>query len=310
MKPHTISKNHRYLIVLFYILIIIFIINYIRKIDFSIVINTDLNWKIIFCSFIVRMTGLIISPLSWEILLKAYHGKALDKKKIYPIYAESWMGRYIPGKIAWVGGKILFATQEGVKLDTAIITSFLDSILQVFSSMLVATIMFLFSWQIIDLNQQYIHMLYLCTAIMIFCLFPSIFNKIICVVYKIIKHKTYLPKYWMDGKTIILSTLLIAVAKFFSSAAVAILSMSVFNSVSIYNLLYVMSVNLVATAIGMVALFAPAGLGIKESIQIVLLSNIFSKEAALIIVTLASIQSIAGDLLFFILTRPLKRNEI
>lgn len=57
----------------------------------------------------------------------------------------------------------------------------------------------------------------------------------------------------------------------------------------------------------MVALFAPAGLGIKESLQIVMLSAVLNKEMAVVIVTMASIQSIIGDLVFFIGTRFLKK---
>lgn len=288
---------------------LIFIVKYLWGIDFKLITNTKVIWSLLGTSFIIRMLGLLILPFSWEILLKRYHGRQLPKSKLFAVYAELWMGRYIPGKVAWIGGKILFASNEGVATDTAVITSFLDSILQVFSSMLVAVIFFLFAKDISAINNQIKVFMYLGTVLVIICLSPPVFNRLMGICYYILKKKKYNAQYWMDTKTIVKSTAIVSVAKLFSSTSVAILAISVISKLSIYNFIYIIATNLIASAIGMAALFAPAGLGIKESIQIVMLSTVISKEMAVVVVTLTSIQSIIGDIVFFLGTRFLKINK-
>lgn len=307
MEKEKKNKLKKFLTILFYILMIVFIIKYLWGIDFSLIMGVKITWWVIFISFIIRMIGLLISPSSWEALLKRYHGKQLPKAKLYAIYAESWMGRYIPGKIGWIGGKILFATNEGVATDTAVITSFLDSILQVFSSMLVAVIFFLFSGGLLQINNQIVILMYVATCLVIICLLPPVFNRLVAFCYRILKNKKYTSDYWMNGRTLLKSTLIVSIAKLFSGTAVSVIAVSVMGPLSLNNFVYIIAVNLVSTAIGMVALFAPAGLGIKESLQIVMLSAVLNKEMAVVIVTMASIQSIIGDLVFFIGTRFLKK---
>ena len=303
------KKLRKCLTILFYVLMVIFIVLYLKGIDFKIIAQAKIVWPIVILSFTVRMCGLLISPFSWDRLLKAYHSNALDIKKVYRVYAESWMGRYIPGKVAWVGGKILFATQEGVKTDVAVITSFLDSILQIFSSMLVAAIFFLFSNNVILIDNSIIFMIYIATAAMLICLIPMIFNRIVSLTYRFIKKQSFPKGYAIHGKSLMLSTGIVCVAKCFSSCAVAILACAVLGGIEAGVFFYVMAVNLVSTAIGMAAFFAPAGLGVKESMQIILLSNLLGKEATVIIVTLASLQSIVGDITMFLATRLLKKGN-
>ena len=298
------------LTIVFYILIVVFLVYYFRNIDFEIIKNANYNIFFMLLSFTIRMTGLLIMPYSWEVLIKSYHGKMLDKKKIYKIYAESWLGRYIPGKVGWIGGKILFATREGVSTEIAVVTSFLDSILQVFSSMLLAVFIIIPIHKSLQIDNQIIILVYIITAVMLVCLIPPIFNRFVGICYKIIKKKEYLPEYHIKSKTMLTSIGIVVISKVFSSLAVAVMAYAVVgNSFKATDYIYVMAVNLIATAIGMAALFAPAGLGVKESIQIFLLGSILGKENALIIVTMASLQSIVGDIVFFIATRFIKNKE-
>ena len=141
------------------------------------------------------------------------------------------------------------------------------------------------------------------TAALLLCLVPRVFNFIVNLVHKALKRTAIDEKYRMTGGPIWASTAVVVGAKILSGMAVAIIALSVFGKVSLADFLYVVAANCAATAIGMAALFAPAGLGVKESLQVVLLGAVFPREVVLVVVTLASLQSILGDLVFYAVAR-------
>ena len=302
MKAKTKQICKKVFVWAFYLLVLVFIVLYFRDIDWSAIRNVEIAWGFMALSFAVRMAGLLLQPLAWNMQLKPY-GNALPGKKLYSIYAQSWIGRYIPGKVAWVGGKIYFATQEVVDKTVAVITSFLDSMLQVIGSLLVAAVFFLVVQRAPGVDDSLIYLTYALTAALLLCLVPRVFNFIVNLVHKALKRTAIDEKYRMTGGPIWASTAVVVGAKILSGMAVAIIALSVFGKVSLADFLYVVAANCAATAIGMAALFAPAGLGVKESLQVVLLGAVFPREVVLVVVTLASLQSILGDLVFYAVAR-------
>ena len=298
MKAKTKQICKKAFVWAFYLLVLVFIVLYFRDIDWGAIKNVEIAWGFMAVSFAVRMAGLLLQPLAWNLQLKPY-GNALPAKKLYSIYAQSWIGRYIPGKVAWVGGKIYFAAQEGVDK----ITSFLDSMLQVIGSLLVAAVFFLVIQRAPGVDDSLIYLTYALTAALLLCLVPRVFNFLVNLVHKVLRRTAIDEKYRMAGGPIWLSTAVVVGAKILSGMAVAIIALSVFGKVSFADFLYVVAANCAATAIGMAALFAPAGLGVKESLQVVLLGAVFPREVVLVVVTLASLQSILGDLVFYAAAR-------
>lgn len=302
MKAKTKQICKKAFVWAFYLLVLVFIVLYFRDIDWGAIKNVEIAWGFMAVSFAVRMAGLLLQPLAWNLQLKPY-GNALPAKKLYSIYAQSWIGRYIPGKVAWVGGKIYFAAQEGVDKNVAVITSFLDSMLQVIGSLLVAAVFFLVIQRAPGVDDSLIYLTYALTAALLLCLVPRVFNFLVNLVHKVLRRTAIDEKYRMAGGPIWLSTAVVVGAKILSGMAVAIIALSVFGKVSFADFLYVVAANCAATAIGMAALFAPAGLGVKESLQVVLLGAVFPREVVLVVVTLASLQSILGDLVFYAAAR-------
>ena len=186
MKAKTKQICKKAFVWAFYLLVLVFIVLYFRDIDWGAIKNVEIAWGFMAVSFAVRMAGLLLQPLAWNLQLKPY-GNALPAKKLYSIYAQSWIGRYIPGKVAWVGGKIYFAAQEGVDKNVAVITSFLDSMLQVIGSLLVAAVFFLVIQRAPGVDDSLIYLTYALTAALLLCLVPRVFNFLVNLVHKVLR---------------------------------------------------------------------------------------------------------------------------
>lgn len=290
--------------IMFYILIVIFIVRYFMGLDLSQIKNVKINYIFLVFGTAVRVISLLLLPLSWRTLLNHFSGKKISLEKIYTIYSKSWLGRYIPGKIAWVGGKIYFAIQEEIDANVAVVTSFLDAVLQVFSCMIVGVVFLLFN-DVSAINQRTIYVMYGMTAFMLICFIPPVFNRVIRLLYKVLKHQDIGNSYAMTGKTFAGSVGIVVVSKLISGIGTAFVTIAVYSDLSLRSFVFCIGIFSVSTAIGMAALFAPAGLGVKESMQLLLLSLIVPREIGAIVVILASVQAIVIDLLFYVISKAI-----
>lgn len=293
---------------LFYLAIIVFIVKYFLSLDISSILQIKVNWVLVIVATLIRVCSLLILPLSWKCLLNHFMNDKLSIDKLYMIYAKSWLGRYIPGKVAWIGGKIYFAAKEKIDTNVAVITSFLDSVLQVFSCMIVGIIFLVFT-DTTQINQNTVYMLYMMTIVMLIALIPPIFNRVVSVGYKLMKHKPLGKEYWMNGQTLFKSTSLVVVSKLVSGIGTSCIIWALYPQLTFAEFVFSIGVFSVSTAIGMAALFAPAGLGVKESMQLLLLAIIVPKEIGAITVTLVSVQSVFIDIAFYLIAKALLKFE-
>ena len=301
-KKKRIAVLKKALTFCFYVLVVVFVFLYFKDIEWDVLLKVEFNWGMQLGSFLLRMAGLVILPPAWGVLLKSF-GDRLSSKKLYSIYAQSWIGRYIPGKVAWLGGKIYFAVEEGVDKGTAIISSFLDSMLQVIASLLVAAIFFIIVGPLPNMDGNHVLLTYGITVALLICLIPAVFNRVVGLVHRVLKKKSIPTKYHMGGKDIVKSTAIVTVGKVLSGVAVSLLAVAVYPQLTFSEFIFVIAVNSSATAIGMVALFAPAGLGVKEGLQMVMLSAVLPREMVLVVITMASLQSIVVDVVFYLAAR-------
>ena len=304
------KKNWKQILIYaFYAAVVIFIVKYISKLDFGALKSVEANGWLLLLSTCIRTCSLLLLPLSWKALLDNFTGKKLEADKLYKIYAKSWLGRYIPGKVAWVGGKIYLAAQEGIDTSVAVITSFLDSVLQIFSCMLVGTVFFLFT-DTAKVSDRTVYALYGLTAVMIFCLIPPVFNRLVGLAYRILKRKKMDSEYFMSGKPLACSIGIVTVSKLISGIGTSCIVYALFPELTFGGFVFSIGVFSVSTAIGMAALFAPAGIGVKESIQLLLLGLVAPKEICVLTVAIISIQSVVIDLAFYFLSKLIFRFEL
>jgi Uncharacterised protein family (UPF0104). len=302
------KKIEKGLTIVFYILIAAFIVYNIMNLDFATIKDVNVNWFLLIASTLVRTGSLLLLPLSWKILLGKYVKKSINMGKLYEIYAKSWLGRYIPGKVAWVGGKIYFAVQEKIDSNVAIITSFLDSVIQIFSCMLIGVAFFAFT-DTAQINQNTVILIYVLTVVMVICLIPRIFNWLTSIIYRILKRTKLEEKYYMNGKTLISGISVVVISKIISGIGTSFIILAVYPNLTFQEFIFSLGVFSVSTAIGMAALFAPAGIGVKEGMQLVLLVLIIPREFGVITVALVSVQSIIIDLMFYAISKGIFKFE-
>ena len=69
------------------------------------------------------------------------------------------------------------------------------------------------------------------------------------------------------------------------------------------NFFYLTGATNLAGSLGILAVFAPSGLGVREGILTVFLSQLFTKEIVLVCVVLMRLTATITDILFFIVSK-------
>lgn len=292
----------------FYALLIIFLALYLRNIDTDLLRQIEPSWTYLLLATIFALAARFWGIYTWIILLKGLGARDLSKKaELIYIYAKAWLARYIPGKIAWILSKIHFASQHGISKNKLAVSTMLEAVLQITTILALSFALLMFDARLdvvrIELKIALVTLLLMCLVAML----PPVFNKLIRVVYKIIRKKDLAPEHLINRKIVATGATLFTVGALISGFSLFLIAKAVYPQLGYDTILFVMGVSNLAGALGMLAVFAPSGLGVREGVQLVLLSIIMPVEFALAITVVTRLWSIIVDFLFFGLGYSIQR---
>lgn len=306
MKNHPIVKAAvKAIPYVFYTLLIVFLILYIKHIDFSKFNSVHIDWR-----FVVIASAFGLGMRFWQIfiwftLLRNLGAKDLKKstRQLAYVYAKSWLGRYIPGTAPWILGKIYFASKHGISKSKLAVSSLLEGALQVSVVMAVAFAVLLFDSRLNIVSGTLKLLMVGVLAACVVAIFPPVFNRLISIAYKLLRKKKIDAEDLASNKTIVQGASLYIIGALLSGTALFFIAKAVYPPLGYDNLLYVLGVSNLAGALGMLAIFAPSGIGVREGILLALLSVVMPAEYALLVTITSRIWDVAMDGIFFGTTR-------
>ncbi len=189
------SKNSM-VSILFFVIVAIFLILYLKRIDIQKLREVHLSWTFIAVASVFALAGRYWSILVWFVLLKSLGAKNIENHKasLAYVFAKSWMGRYIPGTAPWILGKIYFASKHGISKNKLAVSSLLEGGLQITVTIAISFVMLLLDSRLrIISGGLKLFML----AVLLGCvitIMPPVFNRMVSIAYKIIKKKMILMK--------------------------------------------------------------------------------------------------------------------
>ena len=136
MVPLNKKKVFLRIFSIFCYLILIYILgNYFYDINWNKLIHTNIDWGI-FTGAVLTFLGIrLLYPGIWIFILKDFGQKIHNYWELNLVYAKTWLGRYIPGKVAWIGGKIYFGSQQGLDIKILALSSLLEAIIQLIANL-------------------------------------------------------------------------------------------------------------------------------------------------------------------------------
>lgn len=284
----------------FVVLIILFFALYLRGVDYSELGNLSIDWRTFtlatLASLLFRYWGVFI----WRTILKDLGSKELPRfRTLSAVYAKAWMGRYIPGSVTWIAGKIYLASSVGISKSRLTVASLLEAMVQIVAVAIVSLLLVGLDPRSNAIPMELKILLLIGAGVLLTSLHPRIFNTIVRFTFKKIRRKEAYSELRTNSKAVVRSFSLYSLGAFISGTSYFLLTKSIEPTASWELFLYIVGAYNLAGAIGMAAPFVPSGIGVRDGAQLVLLSAIFPKELALVLTIVSRLWSALVDVLFF-----------
>jgi uncharacterized membrane protein YbhN (UPF0104 family) len=284
----------------FYLLVALFLILYTQSLDWRSIANLEIQWLFIAVATVLGLVTRFWFARIWIFFL-TNSGAKFSREitlELYSVYAKSWLGRYIPGSVAWVLGKVYFASKLGISKTRLAISSFIEAVLQIVTVLLTASVLLALDPRSYQLAGNWIWLVLVFAILGLIAVLPPVLRVYAGKAYELMRKvkldESLIPKNAVLGRGI----LYFVVSSMLSGLAFYFVALSIAPEIGIKELLFVLAASNLASAVSMVAVFAPAGVGVREAIQIAALLFVMSPEQALAATILMRVLSIFWDGMF------------
>ncbi len=258
----------------------------------------ELNLSYLVPGFLVMIFSLTFFPVVWRGILSSL-GIRIPLKKSIQIYFIANVGRYIPGKIWQFVGRVYFLKKfDSIKV---IWSMWIETLLAVLSAITCSFIFSFSSLNIIKHNRLY-PILALFLILIFFTLNPKLIQKLLT---KITKSSVDINIPFLKMVLFFFSFLFIWIGVgtgFYLGLKGVNLSISWHDITGVYSLSW---------ALGLLSIFSPGGIGIRESIITVLLTEKTGGAGIAVVIALFTRAFITlGEIFFLLISIVLARFSI
>ncbi len=290
----------------FYTLLVLFLVRYLRGTDWSQLARLEFSPLYLLAAVPFSIGSRMLQPIAWSILIRAYGDRPPPYAQITRVYATSWMGRYIPGKVAWIGAKIFFGREYGVRASTLAATSIAEAALHLITALALAFVLLALWGNELVLADDLWMLAMLAMLAMATLLAPPVFNRATSWA------RSFAGAPGTDASGVGYGTLLTSGALYLaihalSGPSIFYVLKSMYPGIAASLIPELTAAVLIAGTLGTLALFAPAGIGVREGILIVLIGLLIPKSVAVAGVVVLRLWSIIMDLLYYVIGLVLDR---
>ncbi len=296
-------KSKIFVNTVFFTLVGFFLVAYLREFDFSKIQGLSVDYLSLSIAAVLALIFRYWGVYTWKAILDRLGAEHLPRFRVLSkIYSKAWLGRYIPGKVTWIAGKVLFASEHGISKKKLAVSSVLEALVQVVAIYFISLLFLLPDYRFSAVNPLVRFGLMAGGVFLTMTLIPSVFNWLIKITLRVVRKTELLEDMVINLEVMKHAFWLYSISYFFTGASYYFLTNAV-QPIKINDLFYVMAVFNIAGSIGIASMITPSGLGVREGIQMLLLVAIMPKEIALVVTAFARLFSITMDFLFFAISQ-------
>jgi len=300
----TSASKHKILTATVLTLVGIFFVLFLKNIDYSLIYSLRPAVMPLILSGLFSLAFRYFGVWIWKTILKDLGAEAIDFRIASLIYAKAWMARYIPGTIAWVSGKVIFAKDLGISKSRLTAATLAEIGAQIAAVSAISILLISLDSRLSTLISGPLKLLPIIVVLtLLLSLIPRNFNRLIAFAYQFIFRKSASSELSINGKAAGRAFLLYNFGAFLSGAVYYFLATSISADVKPTDFLYIVGASNLAGVIGMLTPLVPAGLGTRDISMLVLLSAILPKEIALAITVASRLWTAIIDVIFFALAQ-------
>ena len=232
--------------------------------------------------------------------LAGHDGARISFSQLMLVYAQAWFGRYIPGAVTWLAGKVLLAAKLGISKRRLAVSSFFEIALQLLTVLSSGLLLLLLDDRASQLGAGMGWLLATAVVVGVVALLPPVFGKLIQAAAKLAKRGPIAAELVPSAGTLGVGVLGFFASSLVSGLALFFVALSIDPKIDTGDLLFIVGASNLASAISMMAVFAPAGLGVRDGLQLAALLFVTDPATAVVITVVMRLGSVLWDLLFWL----------
>lgn len=299
-----LGKLKPFMAPLFVVLIILFFALYLKDIDYQAFSDLRFSPLPLLAATVISLAFRYWGVFIWRTILSDLGARKLPSFLVLSdVYAKAWMGRYIPGTVTWIAGKIYMANKLGISKSRLTVSAILEAGVQIVATLSLSLFILSLDSRLDVITTEMKLLLVLLAAVSVFMLLPPILNRLLSFVFRLVRKKAAYDELRTNGKATFRSYLLYVIGALIAGGSYYLLTASLYPQIDLGAYWYIVGAFTLAGALGMATPLVPSGLGVRDGVQLVLLSLIMPKEIALAVTVFSRLWSALIDVLFYLVSR-------
>lgn len=249
--------------------------------------------------------AVVVSGIIWGHLLTRLSGKRVSIADAVRIHSASWLLKYIPGQVGSFINKVSWGAKRNIS-KKAVSTSFIyENVLMVIAGVTLSLPVFLLFVDVLGDNLS-LFIPVLMVIPMAIVLSRKLFYNLLNTLFKFMRQKPFLRSDFLTGNVLIKYQASYLVPRLLNGIGFVLIVQSV---VAVSPSMYIglAATYILASIVGLLAIFVPGGLGVREAVIVAFISVYFPVEQAIIIALVtrlyATISDLGVALIYFVLNK-------
>lgn len=248
----------------------------------------------------------IVTGVIWGMLLNNLTDCKTSLFETGLVEGESWILKYIPGQIGPYLFKIAWARKRGISKKIVTLSYIYEYALITVVSVVIPLFILSFSFGDLLFNNGPIIIAIMMLGPLVLVFNQQIFSKFLNVIFTRLNSQSIPKGSFLSAKSLAGYGLLFIVPRIMFGAAFVLISASIFPVETKY---YVSlgAIYVLAGIVGMLAIFVPSGLVVREAIVVLLASRYFTVDQAIVISLVARFYATISDALVYVIVKVFSR---
>ena len=258
-------------------------------------------------SILFFVFAVVVSGVLWGRIVTRLSGQRVTLHDAVRIHAASWLLKYVPGQVGSLVNKISWGSKHGYKKKLIATSVLYENVLMVFASLILSVpLLFVAASKLTD--STIVWALVMIVPMLVVCN-QRVFYTLLNAVLKIAKRKPLLQNELLTSRQIFANTLYYMIPRILNGIGFVVIASAMF-AVTPDMYVPVASIFIFAGIIGMLALFVPSGIGVREGIIVLLMSVYIPADQAIVLALVARFFTTIADLGVLVLYLLLNKGKL
>ena len=242
---------------------------------------------------VLLVLAVVMSGLLWGRLLSGLAGRNISYGDAVRIHSASWLLKYIPGQVGSLINKLTWAKSQGVSQKSTATSFVYENVLTTLASLVISLpLISVMNDSVLESSSLFLPVLII-IPIAIF-IYQPVFYKLLNFVFKKLGKKPFRESDFLSTGQLLKYLALYLVPRVLNAVGFVFIASSLLPiEPSMYMVLGATYV--FASIVGLLAVFVPGGIGVREAVIVLFVGLYFPVEQAIVLAIIARLYATIAD---------------